>query len=192
MTVVCSCGCDLFEVSCQFTTSRVSQVPILNHAVQEMCEQAMEDSKNSLKAAQLACQSLRRAVQDMRGLRKALKKMKPVPASTDDDNSKAKNVMNGRTNLSLGKAVNLTDPQLLQGFKEILPKREIRTVKDPKELVGFAEAARPFLVRKGRSVLRLLAKTDAHRTMLDNTIENFRQTVVKSQDTKSVRLVKVK
>ena len=30
--------------------------------------------------------------------------MKPVPASTDDDNSKAKNVMNGRTNLSLGQS----------------------------------------------------------------------------------------
>ena len=148
----------------------------------------MEDSRNNLKAAQLACQSLRRAVQDMKGLRKALKKMKPVPASTDQDNAKAKNVMNGRTNLSLGKAVNLTDPPLIQGFKEILPKREIRTVKDPKDLVGFTEAARPFLIRKGRNVVRLLAKTDTHKAMLENTVEQFRQSVV---STKSVRLVKV-
>lgn len=51
----------------------------------DQCQDTFKEAEASMKACQAAATSLRRAVNDMKGLRKALKKMKTTPTTTNPD-----------------------------------------------------------------------------------------------------------
>ena len=91
--------------------------------------------------------------------------------------------MAGRT--SLAKSVNMTDPMCLQTIKDILGKRDVKTVKDISEL-QVQDASRPFLIKKGRHILRALAKQESQRTLLENTVQEFRKTTMGGSADKNV------
>ena len=109
----------------------------------------------------------------------------PVEAGTD---AKMQKCLVGRTNL--GKAVNCTDPKILQGFKEIFSKKEVKVVKNPQSELcnGFSDATRPYLLHKGRNIQKYLVKDDDVRAVLERTVDQFRVKLLAGETTKSVKL----
>lgn len=127
----------------------------------------------------------------MKKMRTALTKLRSSlqnkkKASEDEDHNKLARTLQGRTNLA--KSVSMSDPLLIQGIKEILQQKEIRMLKDPvQELVnGSSDAARPFCIRKGRNILKLLVKSDEARGVLEKTVNAFRETLLSGQKEKNV------
>eukprot|EP00434_Breviolum_minutum_P009285 symbB.v1.2.008182.t1/scaffold450.1/size202773/1 len=126
----------------------------------------------------------------MKKLRTALNKLRvslknKQKASQESDNKIARTLA-GRT--SVAKSVNATDPLLLQSFKELMQQKEMRVIKDPAvELVnGTSDASRPFVIRKGRNVMKYLARQDEVRAVLERTVDSFRDKLLiileKSED----------
>ena len=102
--------------------------------------------------------------------------------------SKLQRTLAGRT--SIQKSVNMTDPLILQGFKEVLGSKEIRMVKDVNEELtgGVCDACRPYCLRKGRNILKFMVKNDQARSVLERTIDSFRETLLTGNSNKSVCL----
>ena len=68
--------------------------------------------------------------------------------------------------------------------------KEIRVIKDPaNELVnGVSDASRPFVIRKGRNVMKILAKQDDVRAVLERTVDSFRDKLLSGSSDKAVPL----
>jgi len=164
----------------------------MHRLVQENCQQQFEEAEKSLKTCQKAASSLRRAINDMKKLRTALNKLRvslknKQKASQESDNKIARTLA-GRT--SVAKSVNATDPLLLQSFKELMHQKEMRVIKDPAvELVnGASDASRPFVIRKGRNVMKYLARQDEVRAVLERTVDSFRDKLLSGSNEKAVPL----
>ena len=119
---------------------------------------------------------LRRALEKMRKsekTRQALNAKAEAAADGESDNKMAK-CLGGKT--AINKAVTMADPMILQQFKEVLSRREIRICKDPqKELCsGLVDSQYPFCVRKGRHVLKFLVKDNAARDVFERTVNAFK------------------
>ena len=128
----------------------------------------------------------------MKKMRTALTKLqnsKKNKQDKDDQEGKIARTLNGRT--SIAKSVGMNDPMLLQCIKEVIQHREIRMIKDPDaELVnGVTDAARPFCLKKGRNIMKYLVKSDDARSVLDRTINNFRDKLMSSGSDKAVNLI---
>ena len=170
-------------------------------AVKDQCAVVHETITKALGACNTTAAALRRAVADMRKLRKSHTKQeklrkkqsdkdksKDTDGLTEDAANKVKNVLQGRTNLA--KAVNISDPPILQSIKDILSKREMKWHKDPStELTCPTTASRCWGCRKGRNIARWLVKEEYLREVFEKTVENFRSTLVASSSSKAVTLV---
>lgn len=155
-----------------------------------------DEVEKSLKACQKVCTALRRAIHDMKKLRVALTKLlasqksrkeKDMADAANGANKLAKTLA-GRT--SIQKSVNMTDPMILQCFKDVLQAKEIRMVKDVNEELtgGASDASRPYCLRKGRNILKFMVKNDVSRAVLERTIDSFRETLLQGTSNKSVCL----
>ena len=128
----------------------------------------------------------------MKKMRTALTKLqnsKKNKQNKDDQEGKIARTLNGRT--SIAKAVGINDPMLLQCIKDVIQHREIRMIKDhAAELVnGVTDAARPFCIRKGRNIMKCLVKSDDARSVLERTINNFRDKLLSNGSDKAVTLI---
>lgn len=143
-------------------------------------------------ALQLCAAALRRAVQDMGKLKKALEKMRKQasrtrPTNGGGEDAAATRVLVGRTNFQ--KSLSPNDPEILRSIKTLLTKRPMKTVKDTEELTnGTCDSALPFVMRKGRGLAKLLVKDAALRGSLDATAQEFCKMLEGGTESKSVFL----
>lgn len=174
-----------------------------NFTIQEECQHSYDDAEASLKTAQKVAGALRRAIMDMKKMRRALEKMRRSEKTRQALNAKAEKAMEGDVEnrlakclggrTAISKAVTMSDPLVIQNFKEFQSKKEMKVCKDPlKELcAGMSDAARPFCVRKGRHVLRLLVKNEESRLVFERTIHCFKEQCMASSSQKSLPLNKI-
>lgn len=168
--------------------------------LKEDCQSSFDDAEACLKTCQKVAGSLRRAIMDMKKLRRALNKMrksektrkalnaKAMAAADGDSENRMAKCLGGRTALS--KAVTMSDPLILQQFKEVLGKKEMRVVKEPANelLSGMHDATYPFCVRRGRHVLKYLVKPDEKRAVLERTVGQFKEKCLKDGQDKNLPL----
>ena len=156
----------------------------------------LEEMQKACKAAQVTAASLRRAITDMRKMRKSLDKTRKQAQAKNAargegraaPEDKVKNILQGRTNLT--KCVGSNDPPILQKFKEAMAKKPMTAVKDPKELSDCpTQSVNCFVVRKGRNIMRFLCKTDEVRDIMTRTVAQFKEKLLTSSSEKAVSLV---
>lgn len=153
---------------------------------------ALYTVQEALSAMNLCAASLRRAVQDMTKMRKALAKVrkqqekaKTTAAAAQDP--AASRALAGRTSFS--KCLSPTDPMIIRSMKSLLVKRPMKSIKEPEELVnGTSDATMPFVMRKGRGLTKHLIKDVSMRGHLDATVQEFCKSIEQGQDAKSVFL----
>lgn len=142
-------------------------------------------------ALQLCGSSLRRAVQDMGKMGKALEKvrkqMNRQKANAGADAAAAQRSLVGRTNFT--KVLGSSDPKIMQSFKTLLQKRPMKQVKDVEELSnGTCDSELPFKMAKGRGLNKLLVKDASIRGNLEATIQEFAKKVEAAKDCKTLLL----
>lgn len=148
--------------------------------------------KEGCAALQLCAASLRRAVQDMHKMKKAVEKLRKQAAkqekkTEDGTDAAARRVLAGRANFS--KTLSSSDPVIIQTIKNLLQRRPMKQVKDVEELTnGTADSSLPFVLKKGRGLSKQLVKDAATRGNLEATLQEFAKKVDASKDNKSMFL----
>ena len=162
-------------------------------SLQEQAQSLADGTTRGIKAVQKVAAALRRAVVDMRRMRKSvdkLRKQKKAKAenSTGEPSNRIKNVLKGRTALS--KAVDDTDPKILHKFKEVLNARPMRVIKDPGSDLcnGVADISRCYVIKKGRNIMKVLLRDEEQRAIFESTVNQFRTKFTSSASNKAVPL----
>lgn len=97
-------------------------------------------------------------------------------------------MLNGRTNLN--KAISDSDPDVFKNFKALQGRRPMRAIKDSTELSsGDADLAQPFVLRKGRNLLKFLLKDETQRGILEVTFNKFKADVKSGSETKHFQVI---
>ena len=149
-------------------------------------------AQEALTAMNLCAASLRRAVQDMTKMRKALAKVrkqqeKAKTTAAAGQDAAASRALAGRTNFS--KSLTAADPLIMRSIKTLLVKRPMKPIKEPEELVnGTSDSTLPFVMKKGRGLTKQLVKDVSIRGHLDATVQEFCKSIEQSRDAKSVFL----
>ena len=125
-------------------------------------------------------------------LKKSLEKVRKQAAKAKAQKAQAHDpaasrALAGRANFS--KSITSSDPMVLQSFKTCMAKRSMKQVKEAIELVnGTSDSSIPFIMKKGRSLAKLILKDGTLRGHLDATVQEFCKKLEAGKDNKSVRL----
>lgn len=130
---------------------------------------------------------MRKAIEKARKQKKAKGPVQPAPAEGQESDSAASRALVGRTNFS--KVLLDSDPPIIKHFRSHCSKRPMRAVKGPEELTaGNADSSVPFVVRKGRNILKLLLKDHDLKGDLEATLQAFDKKLEAGSDERSAFL----
>lgn len=100
-----------------------------------------------------------------------------------------KRVLAGRTNLQ--KAVDDRDYPIIRCIRGLMQKRPTRIVKDvAAELTnGSSDLSRPFIIKKGRGILKAFLSNDDARGRFEATLNDFKTQLMNGSSDKEVIII---